>query len=273
MIRALKIFYILLALVMATGCVMDTRLQKQFLDIGQIKDAYEVASTSGLSLPAAEKLTYDIKWIGIPIGALITSIKGIEKINERDTYVFEAVFKTNDFCSKIYPVDDRFVSYMDKELLYTIRHEVYRREGKYKKDAVTEFDQVNGKAHFRNLLDNTDKVFDIPRGVHDFLSAYYYLRLLSLNLGDKLRYAVSNNEKIYQVILFAKSRTHLNLGALGKKPALLIQPYALQQGEQIREGSARGYYSYEGERMLLSAVITAPVFTRVSVQLKKVEEK
>jgi len=268
----MKIIYFSLAFLFVAGCATSHDLQKQSLLIYEIQNAVEFTSAPSLiDLPTYEKLTYNIKWLGISVGTLTASIKGIEKICGRDAYVLEAVFKTNSFCSKIYRVDDRYVSYMDKERLCALRHEVYRREGNYKKDAITEFDHVNRKAHFRNLLDKTEKVFDIPEGVHDFLSAYYYCRFLPLKVGDKLRYTVSNNEKNYQVIVLVKSRTSVKLSALGEKKALLIQPYALLKGEEVKEGSARGYYSCEGSRPFLGAVITAPVFTKITAFLSKTE--
>jgi hypothetical protein len=268
----IKIPCCLILLLFLSGCATNRSFEQQLFLLSDVQDVTRLTiASSEISLPSYEKLTYDIKWVGIPVGTLTASIKGIEKINGRDAYVLEAVFKTNKFCSAIYSVEDRYISYMDKEKLYTVRHEVYRREGKYKKDAVTDFDQANRKAYFRNLLDKTEKVFDIPEGVHDFLSAYYYFRFLPLKSGDKLRYTVSNNEKNYQVIVFVKSQASIKLGALGKKKALLIQPYALLKGEKIKEGSAQGYYSLEGNRPLLGAIVTAPVFTKVTAFLSKVE--
>ncbi|MEW5816075.1 MAG: DUF3108 domain-containing protein, partial [Spirochaetota bacterium] len=145
----------------------------------------------------------------------------------------------------------------------------YRREGKYKKDAITEFDQANHKAYFRNLLDKSEKAFDIPEGVQDFLSAYYYFRLLPLKAGDKLRYTISNNEKNYQVIILVKPQAPLKLGRHVKKDVLLVQPYALLKGEKLKEGSARGYYSSKGSRPLLGVVITSPLFIKVTAFLRE----
>jgi hypothetical protein len=266
----MKIACFSLAFLFLAGCATNRNLLKQSQLIDQIQDAVELASVSSLKeLPTREKLTYTIKWLGIPVGTLTSSIKGTEKINGRDTYVLEAVFKTNGFCSKIFPVNDRYVSYVDKEQLCTLRHEVYRREGKYKKDAITVFDHAKGKAYFRNLLDKTEKVFDIPEGVQDFLSAYYFFRSLPLKVGDKIRYTVSTNEKNYQVVVMVKSQAALKLGALGEKKALLIQPYVMLEGKELKEGSARGYYGLEGNRPLLGAIITAPVFTKVTAFLSE----
>ena len=269
----IKILYLLITIFLIAGCAAHSNLKQQFINFNDIPNAYElVLASADTSLPDYEKLTYEIKWLGMPVGTLTASIKGTEKINGRDTYILEALFKTNSFCSSIYSVEDRYVSYMDKEKLYTLRHEVYRREGRYKKDAITDFDQVSGKAHFRNLLDKTEKVFDIPEKVQDFLSAYYFCRLIPLKkVGDKVRCNISNNERNYQVIIFVKSESHIKMGSKGKKKALLVQPYALLGGEKIKEGSAQGYYSCEGNRLFLGAIITAPVFTKVTAFLSNIE--
>lgn len=252
------------------GCAGNRNLLQRSLFIEQIQDAVELASVSTLrELPTNEKLTYTVKWLGLPVGTLTSSVKGTEKINGKEAYVLEAVIKTNSFCSKIFAVNDRYVSYVDKEQLYPLRHEVYRREGRYKKDAVTIFDHAQGKAYYRNLRSNSEKVFDIPSGVHDFLSASYFFRSLPLKVGDKVRYTVSTNEKNYQVVILVKSQAAVKLGRLGKKKALVIQPYALLEGKELKKGSARGYYSLEGSRPLLGAVIAAPVFTKITAFLSR----
>jgi hypothetical protein len=266
--KIMKITSCIMAFLFLAGCATNRNLLQQSLLIEQIQDAVELASVATFKeLPASEKLTYTVKWLGMPVGTLTSSVKGMAKINGREAFVLEAIFKTNGFCSRIFPVNDRYISYVDKEQLYTLQHEVYRREGKYKKDAITVFDHVKGKAYFRNLLDKSKKVFDIPAGVHDFLSANYFFRSLPLKVGDKVRYTVSTNEKNYQVVVLVKSRAAVKLGALGEKKALLIQPYVILEGKQLKQGSARGYYSPEGNHPLLGAIISAPVFTKITAFL------
>ena len=71
-------------------------------------------------LPEYERLTYNVKWLGLPVGNIWASIKGIEKIRGRDAYVLEVVVKTNRFCSAIYKIEDRYVSYLDAEYLWCL---------------------------------------------------------------------------------------------------------------------------------------------------------
>lgn len=224
-------------------------------------------------LPEYEGLIYQVRWLGLPVGTIVASIKGIKKIQGRDAYQLEVIAKTNDFCSSIYKIDDRFVSYTDVENSYTLRHEVYRREGNYKKDAVTDFDQINHRAHFRNFLDNSEKDFDIPKGVQDTLSACYYFRTLPIKVGDRIEYAVCNNEANYQLFGLIENKEFIRIPKLGRMESFFIQPYAKLKGEKVKKGRVSGYFSCDEKRLPLLAVVQAPMFTEVTASLSNIETK
>lgn len=218
-------------------------------------------------LPEYEHLKYTVRWLGIPVGYITASIRGTETIYSRQAYVLEVTAKTNAFCSAIYKIDDMFISYMDKEAMCSLRHEVYRREGRYKKDAVTEFDQVAHRAHFRNLLDKSEKEFDIPPNVQDTLSACYYFRLLPIEIGKRIEYAVCNNESIYKLFGLIESKDFVKIPKLGKKESFYIQPYAKLGNEKVKKGRISGYFSTGSDRLPLLAVVQAPMFTEVTASL------
>jgi hypothetical protein len=214
-------------------------------------------------------LDYEVKWVGIPVGNIKASIKGIKKINDRDAYELEVVVKTNDFCSGIYKIDDRFVSYVDVENLCTLRHEVYRREGRFKKDAVTDFDQQNHKAHFKNFLDKSEKHFDIPAKVQDTLSACYYFRMLPIKIGDRIEYNVCNNESNYELFGLIKETQFIRIPKMGRVESFYIQPYAKLKGEQVKKGRVSGYFGCDKRRIPMLAVVKGPIFTEVVAYLSK----
>jgi hypothetical protein len=223
------------------------------------------------SLPEYERLVYTVRWLGVPVGRITATINGIKEINGRQAYEIEVTVETNAFCSAIYKIDDRFISYMDIKGFHTLRHEVYRREGRYKKDAVTDFDHVNRKAHFKNLLDESEKTIDIPYGVQDTLSACYYFRLLPVELDEKIEYAVYNNEDIYQLFGVIETKDFIRLPRIGRKAAFHIQPYAQLQGEQVKKGRVSGYFGVESKRPPLLAVVQAPMFTEITASLDRAE--
>jgi len=238
----------------------------------ELKEKKIVIESPMQRLPEHEKLYYTVRWLGIPVGMITASINGIRKINGRDAYELEVIAKANDFCSKIYRVEDRFVSYMDVEGLYTLRHEVNRREGRYKKDAVTNFDQERHVANFENFLDGSKKTFKIPEGVQDTLSASYYFRLLPIEVGKKIDYKVCNNESNYNLFGLVRTKKFVRLPRIGRKAAFHIQPYAkVITGSKVKRGRVSGYFSCDKYRIPLLAVVEAPVLTKVTVSLYKIE--
>jgi hypothetical protein len=249
----------------ATNKTFDAK-GRMLLDAQQI-----VIETPDQRLPENEVLTFRVQWLGMAAGDVTVSIKGIKNINGRDAYVLEAIFKSGGFLSAVYKIEDRFVSYMDVEKLYALRHEVYRREGKFKKDAITEFDQEGHKAKFKNFVDNSEKTFDIPPNVQDTLSALYYFMLIPLKGGEKAEFAVTNNEANYQLFAIVESRAFIKTPGAGEKRAFLIQPYAKLKGEKVEKGNLKGYFSCEKRRLPLLAILQGPVFTEVTLVLEKVE--
>jgi hypothetical protein len=214
-------------------------------------------------LPEREKYVFTVKWLGVRVGEITATINGIKKINGRDAYELVAVARTNGFCSRIYPINDRYVSYMDVERLCTLRHEVYRREGRYKKDAITDFDQAGGKAYFRNLLDGSKKTVDIPNGVQDALGAAYYFRLIPVEIGKRIEYSVYNNEQVYDLCGLADRKKTVKIPRLGAREGFHMQPYALLDGKMVKKGRASGYFSCDEKRVPLLVSVRAPIFTEI----------
>lgn len=237
----------------------------------QSRDDEIIIESAASGLPEYEKLSYTVRWLGIPVGTITASINGIKQINGRQAYEIELAARTNSFCSAIYKIDDRFVSYMDAEKFHTLRHEVYRKEGRYKKDAVTDFDYMAKKACFRNLLDKSEKVFDIPAGLQDTLSACYYFRLLSVDMGARVGYPVCNNEVVYELFGVVESKRHVRVSCIGDVPAFYIQPYARIREEDVKKGKVSGYFSADSKRIPLLAVVQAPVFTEITAQLERAD--
>jgi hypothetical protein len=270
--RALK--KILLMLAFITLC--QTSYSSQNFTPANIKSgqyAIEdiIIETAQSRLPEHEKLTYSVRWLGIPVGTITASIKGIKAINGRMAYQLEVTAKTNAFCSAIYRIDDKFVSYMDTENFYTLRHEVYRREGRYQKDAITDFDHENKKAYYQHLPGDSIKTIDVPYGVQDTLSACYYFRLLSLGIGDKIEYSVYNNEKIYQLFGIIEAKDYIRVPILGRKAAFYVQPYAQIEGEQVKKGRVGGYFSADSKRIPLLIAVQAPMFTEITASLDSID--
>lgn len=256
----------------ATYAVKSSRASK--IEKGEKLYSKEIQiKKSPEKLSLGETLTYQVKWLGVPVGEIIASVAPkLEQVNGRSAYKVSVIAKTNNFCSAIYKVEDKFISYIDTETMTTLRHEVYRRDGRYKKDAITDFDQTAHTAHFKNLINKEEKTFTIPEKTQDTLSACYYFRILELKLGDRVEYSVVNNEKNYTLFGIIEDKKFISIKGLGEFESFFIQPYArVLGGEQVKKGKVSGYFSADEKRLPLLAIVEAPVFTKVTVTLAKVE--
>jgi hypothetical protein len=266
-----NIFLFFMLIFICQNCYASQNFKPANIKLAEQSAEHIIIDPAQSALPEYERLTYSVRWLGIPVGTITASINGIKEVNGRNAYELEVIVKTNAFCSAIYKIDDRFVSYMDTENFYTLRHEVYRREGRYKKDAITNFDHSAKKAYFKHIEDDSYEAIDIPYGVQDTLSACYYFRMISVEINSSIKYAVYNNEKIYQLFGNIESKDYIRLPRLGRKAAFYIQPYAQLEGEQVKKGRVKGYFSADSKRLPLSAVVQAPMLTEVMASLDSIE--
>ena len=260
-----------------SGCATDYSLRTTSVlkpETGQRAHSKEIQiETPPKKLTPGEKLTYQVRWLGIQVGTIVASIAPeLEQVDGRSAYKVKVTVQTNDFCSAIYKIEDEFVSYIDAETMTTLRHKVHRREGRYKKDAITDFDQQKHIANFENFLDKSKKTFKIAESTQDTLSACYYFRTLRLKLGDRIKYFVVNNEQNYELFGVIEDKKFINIKGLGNYESFFIQPYAkVIGGEKVRKGRVSGYFSSDKKRLPILAIVQAPLFTKVTVTLSNIE--
>ena len=224
-----------------------------------------LAAQAEWKLPAKERVVFKIKWLGVTAGEIVSEIRGIEELRGRKVYRIEVTARTVGVCSALYLVEDKFVSYLDVENLYTLRHEVHRREGMYKKDAVIDFDQVKHRAYFKSASDAREKSFMIAPGTQDTVTAAYVARTFDLRPGKNFEIKVFNNEQNYTIDLGIGKM--LKMRTVGKKEpvdVVRLQPRARYKNNVVRAGRLNGYVEAVPGHAPVFIVIKAPVFTRVT---------
>ncbi len=221
-----------------------------------------------LLLPESEELVYKAKYLGITVGEMRTKIVGKTQLRGVEVTHFEMTATTNAFFSKFFKVNDRFVAYMDVKNHRVLRHEEYRHEGGYNKEAVVDFYYDEGIAHFRNAVDNTEKKVKIPKeGVFDILGANYYFRMVPWELGDTVEFKLYVEEKIYGFVGLVKSKTKVHVHKQGRKEAYKFLPYAFLNGDEVKDGSAIAFFSTEEYRIPLRGMVKTPIFGSASISL------
>ncbi|MCA9403119.1 MAG: DUF3108 domain-containing protein, partial [Candidatus Omnitrophica bacterium] len=107
-----------------------------------------------------EKLYFKARYLGMTVAELTTEVVERKYHKGVPVIVFKATGKTTDPFSKVFPIEDIFISYMDEQRKRVVYREEYRSEGKYRKHSFVEFDYDKGLAFFYNDVDKTRK--EIP---------------------------------------------------------------------------------------------------------------
>jgi len=134
-----------------------------------------------------ERLRYAMTILGISGGELTLTAEETQW-NGRPAYKFSLSALSNDFLSKLFPVRDYMVSWVEPKTFRSLRFEKHTVEGKRVRDELTEFDYEKGVAKVdgtaRNLGDAT----------LDSLSSVYYLRTLELDKETPIDLSVFSDE-------------------------------------------------------------------------------
>lgn len=216
-----------------------------------------------------EKLTYDVRWLGLSFGRITSSVVGEDVINGRKVYVLEATVRSKSIVSLLSNTESRYVSYMDAQTLCSLRQEVYEGGAKEKKVSVLEIDQAAHRARYQDLAQGTEKSFDVPERAQDILTLCYYFRLVPLAVGDQVPCAVVHGSHKRDAISLVASQATVRLPAWPEqeKVAFLMYPLAGKEEDKIHKGRVRAYYQSDATRTPLLAFLKVPFFSEVMVCL------
>jgi hypothetical protein len=223
-------------------------------------------------LRVGEKLTYEIRWMGIPVGIASFAVKETSQINARDCYHIVVRVNSNSFLSKIYKVDDEFHTYMDKEKLYTLRFMKKQSEGRYRSQEVVDYDQQAHTGIYRSLLNNTSKNLVITENAQDDLSAIYYFRMQDIVPDKPVAMNVNADEKNWILEITVLQAGSMSLYRIGKLNAIEVEPKArTTDGKPLKKGRVWIWFSADENRIPIAAKAKAAIVGTVTAVLTDIE--
>lgn len=223
-------------------------------------------------LRIGEKLTYQIRWMGIPVGIASFVVKEIANIRGRDCYHIRVWVRSNAFLSKIYRVDDEFHTYIDKERLHSLRFMKRQSEGGYRSHEIVDYDQETHKAVYRSLLNNSKKDFTIAENSQDDLSAIYCFRMRDVKAGESVLMNVNADEKNWILHIDVLRRGVMRLPRIGNLNAIEVEPHTrTMEGKPLEKGKAWIWFGADENRIPLAAKAKAAIVGTVTAVLTEVE--
>ncbi len=222
-------------------------------------DADTVCAPAFAPVPygVGEQLVFSIDYGIVNAGEATMQVKGVVRSGKFPCYEIEAKTVSNRFFSAFYKVRDKVVSHVDCGGLFS-RHFAKRlREGDYRKNIAIDFDHADGKARYAD-----GRVFDTIAGVHDILSAFYFVRSLDLDSREPVFLRTHSSRKTYDLKVVVHGREEVEVPA-GRFDCWVVEP--LLQGE--------GLFKHEGK---LTIWLTAderriPVLMRTKVKVGAID--
>lgn len=207
-----------------------------------------------------EYFQFSIDWNGLNGGSSLMQVQNIQTVDGRRCYRVVTKAESNSFVSRFYKVRDRAESSVDAESLFSRRFVKRLREGGYKKDIDVRFDHETGKARYSN-----GKEYDVAAGIHDVLSAFYYVRTKPLPDGATLIVPTHDNEKSYEMEVQVLRREKAEVPA-GKFSCVVVEPKLKSEGIFKSKGSILVWLTDDDRRIPVMVKSKVPVGS-ISVRL------
>ena len=150
---------------------------------------------SNTAFVKGEVLKFRVHWGWIEAGEAVLEVKkGNKKLRDRDVYHVVGTGRTVSAFSVFYKVKDRYETYIDQESMVPLKFVRRVNEGGYIINQDQEFDHENNK------INSNGKIMDVPPGIQDMLSAFYYARNLdysNIQIGDELMVNTFVDDEIF----------------------------------------------------------------------------
>ncbi|MBF0253357.1 MAG: DUF3108 domain-containing protein, partial [Candidatus Omnitrophica bacterium] len=241
------------------------------VEIFQEKTIVEaLENEAGLSVKT-KKYTYLMAWNSIPVGSIYAQVGPFTEYQGKKVLMVSVKTESNKFLSKIYRIDDVFISYIDLDTFRCIRHEANRKEGNYRKNLIIDYDFENLTATYSNLKDGSVKKCEILPDSHDILSVIIEFTTLPVKPGETLHMELNLNEKNYDLYGYVESLEVVILPGKKYVPAFKIKPYAMLDGKKYERGKGYLYFSADKNRDPIYGAVEIP-FGKVTATLKSIDE-
>jgi hypothetical protein len=209
-----------------------------------------------------EYLEFNLTYGIVPAGNAIIQIPGTIEFNGRNCYQIVSTASSNDFISSFYRVRDTVESYIDMEGIFPYYFRKHLREGGYKIDRITFFDQRRHVA-----ITGTDSISTYAF-VQDALSSLYFVRTQKLIPGKDIMIDNHTDKKNYPLRVIVHGRETIDVPA-GKFDCIVIEPVMRYEGLFKSKGSIKIWVTDDQFKMPVKMQSEVVVIGSISAKLKK----
>ncbi len=209
-----------------------------------------------------ERLEFDIKYGKIPAGHAVMEIPEIIEYDNHQCYKIVSTAHSNNFVSVFYKVRDTVNTIIDVDGIFPRKFWKKLREGGYRAERTTIFDQKNHIA-----ITGTDSI-PTYNFVQDAFSTLYYIRILELIVGQEVLVDNHTSKKNFPLKLKVLRKEEVKVPA-GKFDCIVVEP--VMRGEGIFKAKGRIWVWLTDDQYKMPVLMKTEVFFlgSVSARLKK----
>lgn len=175
-----------------------------------------------------EVIHFSVGWGLVNAGSSSLTVLDTVRVGGHLCWKIQSQAQSNDVLSKLYPVRDRVVTWMDVKGLFSRALSKSLSEGSYKKQRDYQILPEKGLVIKRKNSQTLDSL-RIRGPVQDVLSAFYWVRTQPLAVGKVLEVEAVDDLKAYRLAIKVLARENVKLKA-GTFDCYKIQPILLGEG-------------------------------------------
>lgn len=220
-----------------------------------------------------EKLVYQIKYLGVPVGRGEAEIKKTADKQGRAAYLIEVNVKSNSVIDWIYKVRDEHRSWIDAETLGSLRYDKKIHEGRRKREESVEFDAAAKKAGYYGKDGKLVREVELAQSImQDMLSCGYFARTLDFKPESSVVIPVHAQERNWNMEVKFFEKGPIDIKGVGRFEAVRAEPKMDFEGIFIRRGKIEGWISLDARRIPLKMKVKIPVLGTVTAELIEYQE-
>lgn len=228
-------------------------------------------NTPNNAFELGEYLEYRVHYGAVTAGiAKLTVGNKAVDVNGRQCYHMVGQGISSKTFSLFYRVNDRYETYVDMEKLYPLKYKRRIEEGSFKAYTEVKFDHAAKKAYERRSGHEGTATYEVPMGIQDVMSAFYYARTKdysNASAGDITHFENYIDRKVHDLDVEFLGREVIEVGGI-KYKTVKLKPLVREGGIFQHEGDMYLWIS-DDENRIPVRVEAGLVIGSIQVDLKK----
>jgi hypothetical protein len=231
--------------------------------LGAVEDsAWWARNIPNPAFGVGERLEFSVKYGTISAGIAVMEISDTASVDSHTCYRIVSTANSNDFISVFYKVRDSVQTYLDVPGLFPRIFSKHLREGNYKVDRLTYFDQ---KRHLAITGKDTIPTFGF---VQDPLSSLYYIRTQELIPGNDVMLDSHADRQNFPLKVKVLGKEQVEVPA-GKFDCVVIEPVMRSEGIFKAKGNIKIWLTDDEYKMPVMMKTEVYFLGSINAQLSK----